>query len=275
MKARTLCMWLVSLTVVLEASGYTNDPLVSVSRYCSADTVVVGGSFEMRFQIDNSHVVPLHGFFLSDQVPRGLSIVSSTVRVNGVVLEDCIRETGNVGEIYDECIPYRWVLETPPAFSEMHPIPPGGTVEIECEVTCGRAGTHVFKNFGWSGAVPTGIDTSWAFGHDDDSLTIVVDGLGVNEEPTDPEIRALSLLACQPNPFRGATVVTYEVPCAGQLSIRLYDSSGRVVRNLVNRRSYPGSHRLYLDARDLADGVYFVRLEAGGRTATQKAVLVK
>ncbi len=84
-----------------------------------------------------------------------------------------------------------------------------------------------------------------------------------------------------PNPFNPKTTVRFEVPSVGPVDLAVYDVAGRLVRTLVAGESYaPGPHELPWDGRDgrgveVAGGVYFARVEAGGETASAKMVLLK
>ncbi|MFH1502271.1 MAG: BNR-4 repeat-containing protein [Candidatus Eisenbacteria bacterium] len=84
----------------------------------------------------------------------------------------------------------------------------------------------------------------------------------------------------QPNPFSGSTEIAYALGSGGRVSLRVYDASGRVVRAVVDDELPAGRHSAVWDGRDgrghlVASGVYFVRLEADGRTETRRAVLVR
>ncbi|MFO7639562.1 MAG: T9SS type A sorting domain-containing protein [bacterium] len=75
-----------------------------------------------------------------------------------------------------------------------------------------------------------------------------------------------------PNPVTsGLATLRYSLPKAGPASIRVFDVSGRNVlsRGLVASRSGAVS----LDLRSLSAGIYLVKLEAAGYSATQKLVL--
>ncbi|HTY59080.1 MAG TPA: T9SS type A sorting domain-containing protein, partial [Bacteroidota bacterium] len=78
-----------------------------------------------------------------------------------------------------------------------------------------------------------------------------------------------------PNPFNPFTTVTYQIPAACRVSLRVYDLLGRAVVSLVDGVEQPGIHRARLDGTALASGVYICRLTAGGFTAAKKVVLVK
>jgi glucose/arabinose dehydrogenase len=86
-------------------------------------------------------------------------------------------------------------------------------------------------------------------------------------------------LSAYPNPFRRTALLNFELPAGGEASIRVYDAGGRLIRTLAERRVYPAGHQaLEWDGLDSAGrkagpGVYFCRIEAGGRTESAKVTL--
>jgi hypothetical protein len=78
-----------------------------------------------------------------------------------------------------------------------------------------------------------------------------------------------------PNPFNPSTVASFELPVAGHVSLKVYDTAGRLVSTLVNGWRDAGEHRATFDGSGLPSGVYLARLEAGEFTQTQKLVLLK
>ena len=78
-----------------------------------------------------------------------------------------------------------------------------------------------------------------------------------------------------PNPFNPATTIEYRTSTAGIATLTVFDILGREVASLVNRVLPAGIHRARLDGSALPSGVYFVRLEAGGKSGTRKIMLVK
>jgi uncharacterized repeat protein (TIGR01451 family) len=174
MKLKRVLTHILSIVLAQPVVAFTTDTLIVASRYRSADTMTPGDTLTIQFQIQNGGSSPLRGFFLSDQVPLGLSVLESSIRIDGVELGGHTCEIGEAGDTYEGNVPCRWVLETPPDFSEGTPIPPGAVAEIECLLSCQQTGVHVFKNFNWAGAIPSGVDTAHVFGYDDDSLVVVV-----------------------------------------------------------------------------------------------------
>jgi len=90
----------------------------------------------------------------------------------------------------------------------------------------------------------------------------------------------MSLSGAVPNPFNPMTHVTFSLPEAGEVSLRIYDVSGRLVRDLVSGPRSAGLHRERWDGRDqagldAASGVYFARLFAGGDTQMKSMLLLR
>jgi len=93
--------------------------------------------------------------------------------------------------------------------------------------------------------------------------------------------RTFALYPNVPNPFNPTTLIRYDVPeSGGDVSLRIYDVSGRVVKTLVEGRQNAGAKSLTWDGSGdagvpVASGVYFYRLTAPGYTKTHKMVLMK
>ncbi len=84
-----------------------------------------------------------------------------------------------------------------------------------------------------------------------------------------------------PNPFGAETELSYTIPPGGAaVRLGIYDAGGRLVRTLVEGRE-PGGPRFASwngsadDGRLVAGGVYFWRLEIGGRRKSGKLTLVR
>jgi len=102
-----------------------------------------------------------------------------------------------------------------------------------------------------------------------DTIRVSVDRIG-DELPA-----AFALLQNYPNPFNPATTLAFRVPTAGRVVLTVYDLLGREVRTLVDDRLAPGTYRVQYNAGGLASGVYFARLDGGGKTYVQSMLLVR
>ncbi len=83
-----------------------------------------------------------------------------------------------------------------------------------------------------------------------------------------------------PNPFNPSTTISFGLREAGNVTLRIYDASGRLVRALIDRHFDAGSYNVLWDGRGcdggaVASGVYFYNIEAGTFRETRKMVLLK
>jgi hypothetical protein len=88
------------------------------------------------------------------------------------------------------------------------------------------------------------------------------------------------LYAGYPNPSSGITSIRYDVALPGDVSLRIYDARGRLVRVLVEGVREAGTHRASWDGRDdrgrqAGSGVYFCRFIAPGYASSRRIVLVR
>ena len=84
-------------------------------------------------------------------------------------------------------------------------------------------------------------------------------------------------LSASPNPSAGASLLHMTLPRAATVRLAVFDCAGRVARELVRDRLEAGVHDARWDGRDAAGaplpaGLYFARLEAGGRSAGARIV---
>ncbi len=80
-------------------------------------------------------------------------------------------------------------------------------------------------------------------------------------------------LRIAPNPFTSSTTISYSLPNATSLSIKLYDISGKVVTTLANGRYQAGASSVTLQASGLARGIYILKFESGSYNTTRKLVI--
>ena len=83
-----------------------------------------------------------------------------------------------------------------------------------------------------------------------------------------------------PNPFNPVTVINYNIPVSGIVSLKVFDMLGREVRSLVNNFVTSGSYSVNFDGSSLSSGIYFYKLEAEGFSgqkfvSTKRMVLIK
>lgn len=90
----------------------------------------------------------------------------------------------------------------------------------------------------------------------------------------------LTLDQNRPNPFNPSTEINYYLPETGNVTLEIFDVSGRRVRVLVSGIHSSGKYRAEWNGCDdsgsrVASGVYFYRLRAGKKVLTHKMVLMR
>ena len=91
---------------------------------------------------------------------------------------------------------------------------------------------------------------------------------------------AFTLGEARPNPMRGESAIAFALPRSGNVRLRVFDLKGRCVRTLIDGRAESGGATAVWRGRDdqgrqVADGVYFYRLEHAGKNLTRKVLLVR
>jgi len=88
----------------------------------------------------------------------------------------------------------------------------------------------------------------------------------------------LALEQNYPNPFKTTTEIRFRMPEAGNVTLKVYNSVGMLVKTLVDENMSAGYHQVIWDATDsngakMPSGVYFYRLTAGTYIQNQKMLL--
>jgi hypothetical protein len=78
-----------------------------------------------------------------------------------------------------------------------------------------------------------------------------------------------------PNPFNPKTVISYQLPVASIVNLRVYDLLGHEIATLVNGVAEAGYHTVTFNAAELASGIYFYRIVAGNFAQTRKLIILK
>ncbi|MBK8549843.1 MAG: T9SS type A sorting domain-containing protein [Ignavibacteria bacterium] len=78
-----------------------------------------------------------------------------------------------------------------------------------------------------------------------------------------------------PNPFNPSTQINYDLPLDGNVSIKLFDMSGKEVAALVNEVKTAGYYTVNFNAGNLSSGIYFYTIKANNFVQTKKMMLLK
>ncbi|MBD3409711.1 MAG: T9SS type A sorting domain-containing protein, partial [Ignavibacteriales bacterium] len=128
-----------------------------------------------------------------------------------------------------------------------------------------------------------------AYVKDDPTLIDSSDAFGVVEpsdaaEATDAPA-SFALAHAYPNPFNPTTTISYAIPVRADVTLRIFDVSGRLIRSFELGEVRAGRHRVVWDGADergarAASGVYVYRIEAIGESgerfaAHEKMIMLK
>ena len=99
-------------------------------------------------------------------------------------------------------------------------------------------------------------------------------------EPAEVQSAPFEVKGNFPNPFNPETVIKFNLPQASPVTLKVYNVLGQVVNTLVDEPLSAGNHSVMWDGRnaqggDVASGVYFYRINAGGYESIQKMTLLR
>ena len=71
-----------------------------------------------------------------------------------------------------------------------------------------------------------------------------------------------------PNPTEDFTVIPFTLSQMTNVSLQLFDLTGRLVKVILNETMMEGEYQIKVDLQELPQGTYFYRMEANGRVET-------
>jgi len=78
-----------------------------------------------------------------------------------------------------------------------------------------------------------------------------------------------------PNPFNPSTNISYSIPNAEHVYLKIYDVLGKEVATLVDAAQGTGNYSVSFNAENLSSGIYFYTLKAGNFIKTKKMLLLR
>jgi spore coat protein A len=206
-----------------------------------------GGSVQYEVVLTNNGPNAATAVQVTDLLPSGLSFLGATTSAGSYDQMTGIWDVGGVGVSVSD------------------------TLLIDVDVNLGTGGTTI-NNAATVTAVdqedPTPADAAASVGID------VITVVGVSP------VSVVALRAVQPNPFQATTFVHYDLPWSQPVRVVVYDVSGRRVRTMIDGPVDAGRHVETWNGQDsagrpVASGVYFIRMDTRGYSATQKVVRIR
>jgi hypothetical protein len=126
---------------------------------------------------------------------------------------------------------------------------------------------------------PGAFDVSAGGGGQNDGFVSVLDiGAGSTTAVEGTVVPALHMAGPYPNPFSGQSSLSFTLDNPVALSVRVYDVSGRMVRELA-RSTASGFTRYTWDGRDatgrqLPSGIYYMEVRLVNQPAVRRSVVI-
>jgi hypothetical protein len=76
-----------------------------------------------------------------------------------------------------------------------------------------------------------------------------------------------------PNPLNNHTTITFEIPRAAYVSLKVYSFLGEEIAELAGKEFAAGKHTVDFDAQNLSKGIYFYTLKADKYSASRKMII--
>jgi hypothetical protein len=185
---RSLSLWLAAAGALFGLSGSlfaaSTNANVSATRNLSATTAAPGASVTVTLTVNVGAIGanPFRGFYVADNVPAGLVVSGQSVTLNGAPTA-VLQETGAANEVYTNSTPYRWVFETPTAWSENRPMAASRAAVVQYTVqipgSAANGTVYTFQNASWVGIIAAAVPPENHFGYLDlPDATITVSAPG-------------------------------------------------------------------------------------------------
>ncbi|MCK4524540.1 T9SS type A sorting domain-containing protein, partial [candidate division WOR-3 bacterium] len=83
-----------------------------------------------------------------------------------------------------------------------------------------------------------------------------------------------------PNPFNGRTMIDYAIPMRAEVSLSIYDVTGKLIKTLVKEKQDVNYYRVVWDGKDnrgslVSAGVYFYKMTSGSFDKSMKMMYLK
>jgi len=78
-----------------------------------------------------------------------------------------------------------------------------------------------------------------------------------------------------PNPFNPTTMISYQIPVKGFVTLKVFDLLGREAAQLMNEEQQAGGYSVQFDGKNLSSGLYFYQLQSGNFIDVKKMMILK
>lgn len=166
--ALALCAAALSLP---GAFGFQSDNS-SLTRSFNRTVALTNSQIVVTMNFTNGGTTASRGFYYSDQVPSGLAVSTVSLTLDGITVTNYLFESGQDGDVFAGCTPYRWVLEQPTNFTEANPIPPQATLQVIYVITSATSNIFSLQQFSWVGFEATKTNATFGYSENADQQSV-------------------------------------------------------------------------------------------------------
>ena len=181
--SRRAVIYILVLSCLTSSLGLAVNP--PVSRSLDRTIAITNAPILVTATLVDSTTNILRGYYYFEQIPSALSVTTVDVSLNGQSLTNFVVESGLDGDVYPDCTPWRWRLETPTNFVEANAIASQNAVQVVFRITCTSTGTFNLQQFGYAASASD--KTNMVFGYSAPADAQVVSfALNTNGSPVLP-----------------------------------------------------------------------------------------
>lgn len=214
--------------------------------------------------LDNRDVRDMHSLFITDQYSPAYRWVILNIR------DASLYEGGDRLEIRDLADAQFWYHIEPDSGTVL----PDETEEFTLTLnTLNEENDYVLAEDVY--------ESSLIFSHNADGFETIIPVVlrvspnGVEQNNYDTVPVAAELNSAFPNPFNSVVSIKYALDKSLDISLKIYDISGREVVKLVDGYSDAGFHSVTWQASDYPSGLYLIKMEAGSFSDVRKVMLIR
>ena len=112
----------------------------------------------------------------------------------------------------------------------------------------------------------------WQYDESDGIFTISPSGI---EERSNLDVKYLSL-KITPNLFKSQATICFSLPTAQEISLKLYDITGKLIKTLCEGHKESGIYKTLLNSKSLSSGVYFIHFQTEApKPIIERLVIIK
>lgn len=127
------------------------------------------------------------------------------------------------------------------------------------------------KGLGYRVGIPSCLCEETATASQGDNLVSNSNENSENQELISKKLKITNF----PNPFNPTTKIYFSLPKEGQVKISVFNTSGQLIKVLINEFKNVGDHTVDFDGSNLSSGIYFYRIETNNLIETKRMILTK